>query len=114
MFDAFIRFGDGRTRHCADPEQLSAAFLDAATGLWVDICAPAEADYALLKDLFGFHPLAVEDVVHEVQRPKLESYAMVGDKLKQDYFFMVIHGPALDPDPTPISFVPGTPFSFRN
>ncbi len=114
MFDAFIRFGDGRTLHCADPEQLSAAFLDAATGLWVDICAPTEADYALLKDLFGFHPLAVEDVVHEVQRPKLESYAMVGDKLKQDYFFMVIHGPALDPDPTPISFVPGTPFSFRN
>ena len=75
------------------------AFHDTTTRFWIDICYPTEADYALLKDIFGFHPLAIEDTIHEVQRPKLESYALVGDKLKEDYFFLVIHGPYLDPHP---------------
>jgi magnesium transporter len=82
-----------------DSAELSAAFHDPSAQFWVDFCAPVEAEYALLKDLFGFHPLAIEDVVREVQRPKLESYAMVGDSMKTDYFFLVIHGPDLAPDP---------------
>lgn len=80
-------------------EQLPSEFLDPSAEFWVDFRAPTDPEYALLKDLFGFHPLAVEDVIHEVQRPKLESYAMVGDRLKTDYFFLVIHGPHIDPDP---------------
>jgi magnesium transporter len=99
MLNVFVRSGDGGAVNTTDPEQLAAAFHDTTTEFWVDICFPTDADYALLKDLFGFHPLAVEDVVNEVQRPKLESYALVGDKLKEDYFFLVIHGPYLDPDP---------------
>ena len=99
MLTVFTRSGDGRAVVSADAEQLAVAFHDPATQFWVDFTAPTEADFALLKDLFGFHPLAIEDVIHDVQRPKLESYAMVGDKLKQDYFFLVIHGPDLDPDP---------------
>ncbi len=99
MLNAFIRFSDGHTLISSDAEQLSAAFLDPTTEFWVDFCAPTDAEYTFLKDLFGFHPLAVEDVIHEVQRPKLESYAMVGDRLKTDYFFLVIHGPHTDPDP---------------
>ena len=99
MLQAFIRFGDGRLETSTDSAELSAAFHDKSAQFWVDFSAPVDAEYALLKDLFGFHPLAIEDVVHEVQRPKLESYAMVGDRLKTDYFFLVIHGPDLDPDP---------------
>ena len=100
MLNAFIRTGDGGAVNITDPGQLSAAFNDTTTEFWLDICFPTDAEYALLKDLFGFHPLAIEDVIHEVQRPKLESYALVGDKLKEDYFFLVIHGPYLDPDPS--------------
>jgi len=99
MLNAFIRFGDGRVETATDPAELSAAFHDPSAQFWADFCAPVESEFALLKDLFGFHPLAIEDVIHEVQRPKLESYAMVGDSLKTDYFFLVIHGPDLDPDP---------------
>jgi magnesium transporter len=99
MLTAFIKFSDGHTMRATESADLSVAFYDASAQFWVDLCAPTEAEYALLKDLFGFHPLAVEDVVNEVQRPKLESYALVGDKLKTDYFFLVIHGPDLDPDP---------------
>ena len=99
MLNACIRFGDGRVETAPDSAALSVAFHDPSAQFWVDFCAPVESEYALLKDLFGFHPLAIEDVVHEVQRPKLESYAMVGDSLKAEYFFLVIHGPDLDPDP---------------
>jgi magnesium transporter len=99
MLTTCIKYGDGRTVRTAESAELSAAFNDLSARFWVDLSAPGEDEYALLKDLFGFHPLAVEDTIHEVQRPKLESYAMVGDKLKTDYFFMVIHGPDLDPDP---------------
>lgn len=99
MLNACIRFGDGRVETSTDPANLSVAFHDPSAQFWVDFCNPVESEFALLKDLFGFHPLAIEDVVHEVQRPKLESYAMVGDSLKTDYFFLVIHGPDLNPDP---------------
>src|SRR5580698_4778217 len=99
MLNACIRFGDGRAITTTDSAELAAAFHDASAQFWVDFSASAEDEHALLKDLFGFHPLAIEDVVQEVQRPKLESYAMVGDRLKAEYFFLVIHGPDLDPGP---------------
>src|ERR1700691_4883451 len=99
MLTAFVKFGDGHTMRCTDPADLSTAYYDRSAQFWLDLSGPTEAEYALLKDLFGFHPLSVEDATHEVQRPKLESYALVGDKLKTDYFFLVIHGPDLDPDP---------------
>ena len=98
MLTVFVKFGDGHTMRCTDPADLSTAFYDPSAQFWADLSGPTEAEYALLKDLFGFHPLAVEDAIQEVQRPKLESYAMVGDKLKTDYFFLVIHGPDLAPD----------------
>jgi magnesium transporter len=99
MLTAYMKLGDGHTVRCTDSAELSVAFNDLSARFWVDLCAPTEDEYALLKDLFGFHPLAIEDTVREVQRPKLESYALVGDKLKTDYFFLVIHGPDLTPDP---------------
>jgi magnesium transporter len=98
MLTVFVKFGDGHTMRATDPADLSTAFYDPSAQFWADLSGPTEAEYALLKDLFGFHPLAVEDAIQEVQRPKLESYAMVGDKLKTDYFFLVIHGPDLAPD----------------
>jgi len=99
MMNAFIRYEDGRTERSDDPAVISNAFHQPTTSFWLDVLGPAAPDYALLRDLFGFHELAVEDVEKEVQRPKLESYAMVGDALKTDYFFLVIHGPDIDPDP---------------
>ena len=99
MLNAFIRYEDGRTERSDDLAVISDAFRQPTTSFWLDVLGPGAPDYALLRDLFGFHELAVEDVEKEVQRPKLESYAMVGDALKTDYFFLVIHGPDIDPDP---------------
>ncbi|MEU5258917.1 magnesium transporter CorA family protein [Amycolatopsis sp. NPDC021455] len=45
------------------------------TTVWVDLCAPSEADLAELAGELGLHRLAVEDAVQEHQRPKLDRYA---------------------------------------
>lgn len=56
--------------------------------MWVDFNAPTEEESALLTTYFHFHPLAVEDCLHVLQRPKLDNY----DELQ----FYVLH--AIDPD----------------
>lgn len=42
--------------------------------VWIDIEAPDRADYQLLTDVLGFHPLTIEDIQHQGQRPKIEAY----------------------------------------
>ena len=39
---------------------------------------------ALLRDTFGFHPLAIQDAEHFGQRPKIDSY--------DDFTLMVVYG----------------------
>ena len=41
---------------------------------WLDLTAPSHDDIAALGELFGFHPLALEDSEHLGQRPKLDNY----------------------------------------
>jgi magnesium transporter len=54
---------------------------------WLDLTAPGASEVEKLRDLFGFHPLALEDALHFGQRPKLDPY--------EDYTFLVFYG-ALD------------------
>ncbi|MGW2693113.1 magnesium/cobalt transporter CorA [Streptomyces sp. NPDC001296] len=42
--------------------------------VWLGLHEPTEAEFARVAELFGLHPLAVEDVVQAHQRPKLEQY----------------------------------------
>ena len=51
-------------------------------GFWLDIEAPNDDDYDLLENVFKFHPLTIEDIKHQNQRPKLDEYA--------DYNFAVL------------------------
>ncbi|MBP3041255.1 magnesium/cobalt transporter CorA [Bacillaceae bacterium Marseille-Q3522] len=50
---------------------------------WVDFDTPTDKEISLLKTVFDFHPLAIEDCMHVLQRPKLDHY----DK----YDFFVLH-----------------------
>lgn len=43
-------------------------------GFWLDIEAPDDADYDLLEHTFKFHPLTIEDIRHQNQRPKVDEY----------------------------------------
>jgi magnesium transporter len=41
---------------------------------WIDIYNPSEADISLLSSHFKFHPLAIEDSVFSLNRPKIDYY----------------------------------------
>ena len=75
---------------------LVAAVRDPKTVFWLDMFKPTDEEFALLDDVFGFHPLAIEDSIGYSQRPKIESYNHVGDACSQGYFYMVFHGPDLE------------------
>jgi magnesium transporter len=60
---------------------------------WLDLTGPGQDELDKLHELFGFHPLALEDAAHFGQRPKLDTY--------ESYVFMVFYGAhedASDPD----------------
>ena len=57
---------------------------------WLDIEGADEDDFALLRDVFRFHPLALEDSEQFGQRPKLEEYG--------NFVFLVVYGAAPPPD----------------
>jgi magnesium transporter len=50
------------------------AHLSAGSPIWIDIESPSDPEIEQIRMLFPFHPLAVEDVHHAIQRPKLEEY----------------------------------------
>ncbi|SEB00415.1 magnesium transporter [Thalassobacillus cyri] len=50
---------------------------------WVDFDQPSEAETDLLDSYFDFHPLAIEDCIHDLQRPKMDYY--------DDHTLIVIH-----------------------
>jgi magnesium transporter len=62
---------------------------------WLDLTMPSLGDLAKLHELFGFHPLALEDTERFGQRPKLDCYG--------SYIFLVFYGAwrrvAADPEP---------------
>src|SRR5207344_2206884 len=57
---------------------------------WIDLPRPREEDFAVLRDVFQFHPLALEDSEHFGQRAKLDDY--------DDFVFLVVYGASPDED----------------
>jgi magnesium transporter len=55
---------------------------------WLDLTSPNKAKLAKLGELFGFHPLALEDAEEWHQRPKLDNYG--------DYVVLVFYGASAD------------------
>src|SRR5689334_17220780 len=96
MLSAFIKFSDGTVSTDSDERTLLRAMRDPKAVFWLDMHKPTDHEVALLDDVFGFHPLAIEDSINYSQRPKIESYNHVGDVHQQGYFYMVIHGPDLE------------------
>lgn len=56
--------------------------------VWADFVSPTADDLAAIADELGLHPLAVEDAVHEHQRPKLDRY--------DTHLFLATYGLELD------------------
>ncbi len=62
-------------REAADHIDVASCFADAERlGFWLDIEAPDADDFKLLEGTFNFHPLTIEDIQHQEQRPKIDEY----------------------------------------
>jgi magnesium transporter len=57
---------------------------------WLDLHRPTQDDFGILRDVFEFHPLALEDSEQFQQRPKIDDY--------DDFVFLVLYGAVPDDD----------------
>ena len=83
----FHREGNGRVHF--DREAVEK-LLAGDSFFWLDLERPDDGDFGILRDVFKFHPLAVEDSEHFGQRAKLDDY--------DDFAFIVVYGAAPDED----------------
>lgn len=81
---------DGEVRQESDLEQIDALIANKAGLVWFDIDGSSDVAVDILRREFSFHELAVEDVQHRHQRPKIDSY--------ESHAFMVLYAaePATD------------------
>ncbi len=57
---------------------------------WIDVHKPTPQDLELLREVFKFHPLAIEDSEHFGQRAKIDDY--------DEFAFIVVYGAVPDED----------------
>jgi magnesium transporter len=73
-------------------ESIDPAWLapDSGVSVWGDVHAPTPEDAAVLRDVFKFHPLAVEDALQSLHLPKIEVYP--------NFLYVVLHGINFQPE----------------
>ena len=83
-------YKDGKIRTDLKPAEWSAALADTDGLLWVDFEGnPPEKDEPLLREIFHFHPLAIDDALEESHVPKVDDWG--------DYLYVVLHAVAFKP-----------------
>ena len=81
---------DGTVRTDLQLADFPGALQDPSGILWVDFEAtPPETDEPLLREVFGFHPLAVDDALQETHVPKIDDW--------ENYLYIVLHAVTFDP-----------------
>ncbi|AEE95439.1 magnesium/cobalt transporter CorA [Mahella australiensis] len=83
MVRAFIYDKGSGLKETENTDEMIEVFAEQRKIMWVDIDRPSDEEARILDDGFHFHPLAVEDCLHDLQRPKLDNY--------EGYFFAVMH-----------------------
>jgi magnesium transporter len=90
MIRSLYRTHDGRMRADLGPEEFAVALQDARGLLWVDLVdEPPEVCEPVLRETFGFHPLAIEDALQESHVPKINDWSQ--------YLYLVLHAVVFDP-----------------
>ncbi len=89
MIRTLYRTEDGHVRIDLRPEGLGAALQDTEGLLWVDFAGePPDVCEPILRETFGFHPLAIEDALEEAHVPKVDDWGQ--------YIYLVLHAVVLD------------------
>lgn len=79
-----LYFSKGQIRTDLEINELPKALLDPQGMLWIDFEeTPSETDEPILRKVFGFHPLAIDDALQETHVPKLDDWGK--------YLYIVIH-----------------------
>jgi magnesium transporter len=93
MITSCFRAGDGGLRTGLAPAEMRAALAEEGGLLWVDVDARdgrGEGE-PLLRDVFGFHQLTIDDCYNTlVDPPKVDDYG--------DYLFLIVHHVRLEDD----------------
>jgi len=89
MIRSLYRAPDGAIRTDLQTDEFGAMLLDSRGLLWVDFEAtPPESDEPILRQVFGFHPLAIDDALQQSHVPKVDDWS--------DYLYVVLHAVVLD------------------
>src|SRR6202795_343287 len=83
MLVSCVAYKDGRKLQDLDVGQIPEYLQRADCFVWVALRDPIASELTAMQQVFGLHPLAVEDAHTGHQRPKIEEY---GDSL-----FAVLH-----------------------
>ena len=66
-------------------DRLAPLLAERGTRVWVDLGHPVgEAELAIVRDVFKFHPLAIEDCFEGARIPKIDEY--------DGYLYIITHG----------------------
>ncbi len=88
------RDGSGQIHLEYSPELLAAAIADPTGTLWIDIRQDVTEATPLVerffREVFDFHPLAIDDALQETHLPKVDDW--------DAYLYIVFHGCSIDPD----------------
>lgn len=97
MIRSLYRTGAGDLKKELSVEALPAALKDSQGLLWLDLYSePPESCAPILRQVFEFHPLAIEDALEERHVPRVDDW--------QAYVYLVLHAISFDlraEDPLP-------------
>jgi len=89
MIRSVYQATEGPIRIDLKPEEIGAALQQPGGLLWVDLAgASAEDCRSLMRETFGFHPLAVDDALEESHVPKVDDWG--------EYLYLVLHAVVFD------------------
>ena len=89
MLRSLYRTLEGHVRTDLDPEAFVTVLKEPGSLLWVDFDGePPEVCEPILRQAFGFHPLAVDDALQESHVPKIDDW--------DTYLYIVLHAVVLD------------------
>ncbi len=88
MITAWIADGTKATK--SEPDAACAALAGGAGHVWLDFEGESEAEVHRLLRPLGVHPLVLEDMVTDVNRPKVDDYG--------DYLYLVVHSARWEKD----------------
>src|SRR5262245_59441546 len=82
-----------------NPDDISDLLSSPNRLIWLDVAEPTVAEFRLIQEEFGLHPLAIEDAMSRHQRPKVEQY--------ENFYFVVFY--AVEFQDQPGQPIPGRP-----